>query len=241
MTVARPWIRWLHGRPTDDEPVAICFPHAGGMASALFGLSKQLASRRRTGVVQYPGRQDRRREAPMTDLRVAAERVSDELSSLESAEISFYGHSMGAVIAYECARIVHDTDPTRVGSLVVSGAGAPSSAEAGSAGDLTVDGLRRAGGLDSAVWQDDEAAALYTALLTRDHQAVAAYRFRPGSILACRVLSIVGSRDPLVSPAGAASWEHLTTGPFVLHVVDAGHFYADAAQAQVFELIAAGL
>jgi pyochelin biosynthetic protein PchC len=235
------WIRWLHGPPVGDEPVAICFPHAGGMASAMFGLSKHVASRRRAGVVQYPGRQDRRREAPLTDLGAAARCLSGELSALESSRISFYGHSMGAILAFESARIVHDREPARVGALVVSGAAAPSWPGTESFGHLTVDGLRQAAGWDSAIWQDDEMAELFLSLLTQDLHAVTSYQFRRGAPLNCRVLAIAGSQDPLVSVASAAAWEHVTTGPFALEVVDAGHFYRNAAQLQVYDLIDANL
>lgn len=54
----------------------------------------------------------------MVDLGAAARHVSDELRGLTSGQMSFYGHSMGAIIAFESARIVHGADPARVNELV---------------------------------------------------------------------------------------------------------------------------
>ncbi|MEK8174194.1 thioesterase domain-containing protein [Streptomyces sp. M19] len=54
--------------------------------------------------MQYPGRQDRWREPPIEDLHLMADRIADALdASAVGRRRAFFGHSMGAVLAYEVA------------------------------------------------------------------------------------------------------------------------------------------
>ena len=59
------WLRRFH-KAKPDAPRLICFPHAGGSASYFYAFSDQFAPDIEVFAVQYPGRQDRRAEPPIT-------------------------------------------------------------------------------------------------------------------------------------------------------------------------------
>jgi pyochelin biosynthetic protein PchC len=101
-----PWFRRYHPAP-DAAARLVYFPHAGGSASACHQLSGALAPRIEVLAVQYPGRQDRFGEPCVETVEQFAaqiHRALDRLDGLHDKPTVFFGHSMGAVIAYEVAR-----------------------------------------------------------------------------------------------------------------------------------------
>lgn len=105
------WFRRF-GDPEPDALRLICFPHAGGAASAYRPLSRQLKPHIEVRAVQYPGRQDRRHEPPAAGIRELAAVVAGKLEDDDgAAPFAFFGHSMGALVAYETARLLEQRGP----------------------------------------------------------------------------------------------------------------------------------
>jgi len=94
------WIRRLQPVP-DSQVRLVCFPFAGGAAGYFHWLQALLGSDIEVLGVQYPGRQDRRREPVIEDIRILADQVYEALSLWVAQPLAFFGHSMGAVVAFE--------------------------------------------------------------------------------------------------------------------------------------------
>ncbi|MER6100272.1 alpha/beta fold hydrolase [Streptomyces sp. NPDC001728] len=221
------WIRRFHppaAGEAERTPV-VCFPHAGGSAAFFHGLSRLLGP---AGIevlaVQYPGRQDRRGEAPMEDVREIAAAVVEAISPWAGRRPAYFGHSMGAVVAFEAARL---TEP-RV--LFASGRRAPSTHRAEAFHLLDDDALiaetERLSGVSSELLADPEMRELVLPPLRADYRAIETYRPEPGAVVRVPVEVIVGDRDPRVSEEEARAWQAHTTGEFGCTVVPGGgHFY----------------
>ena len=96
-----------------------CFPHAGGGAAAF----KDWAERLPPSVVVVPMRPPRRRSRlNMADL-VAA--LGDAIEPYLDEPFAFFGHSMGAIVAFELARLLRRRNRPLPRMLVASGARAP--------------------------------------------------------------------------------------------------------------------
>src|SRR6059058_3650797 len=105
------WLRRF-GPVLDSGVRLICFPHAGGSASAYVPLARALAPEVEVLAVQYPGRQDRRHEPPIEDVNRLADLAADVLPTDSARPYALFGHSMGALVAYETAlRLSQDERP----------------------------------------------------------------------------------------------------------------------------------
>ncbi|MEU9443078.1 alpha/beta fold hydrolase [Streptomyces sp. NPDC048304] len=220
----------------------MCLPHAGGSASFYFSLSKALTPAVDVLAVQYPGRQDRRSEPPVDSLPELADRIFEAIRHLDDRPLALFGHSMGAVLAYEVALRMQDTGlPTPV-RLFASGRRAPSRDRAerlhlGSDAQL-LEEVRRLGGPHAGLLADPEILEVIMPAIRGDYQAIENYRWEPGPVLQCPVTVLTGDSDPRVSIDEAAAWEEHTTGLTELQVFPGGHFFLVDESARVSGLLA---
>src|ERR1019366_2464785 len=96
------WIRRYHPSGASTARL-ICFPHAGGSASYFHPVSERFSPATDVIALQYPGRQDRRHELCIRDIDVLADRITEQLLCLSHKPSVFFGHSMGATLAFEVA------------------------------------------------------------------------------------------------------------------------------------------
>lgn len=178
--------------------------------------------------MQYPGRQDRRREPAIDDICLLADQIADALGTWSDRPLTFFGHSMGALVAFEVARRLerNGDGPLR---LFASGRRAPSMYRDEQVHRRDDDGLiaelRALSGTDSRVLDDDEMLRMVLPALRSDYKAVETYRSEPASAVRCPVTVLVGDDDPKTSLDEARSWDAHTTGDFDLRVFPGGHFY----------------
>ncbi|MFF8940365.1 thioesterase II family protein [Streptomyces paradoxus] len=216
--------------PRSDAPSRlVCFPHAGGSAQFFAGWENELTGAE-VHAVQYPGRAQRIAEPLPTDLRRMAADLADAVRPLLDRPVVFFGHSMGAVVAYETALLLQDsgTPPHR---LIASGSRAPHrerpSLPEGEAftEEAVVAAVMQLGGTDAQLLSDPLLRELVLPYLCADLEMFDAYRYRPEPILHCPVTAITGDMDDHVTAAEADAWAKATGGRFDRHVFSGGHFY----------------
>ena len=78
-----------------------CFPHAGGGALAIRNWSRQLPSDIEVLVVQPPGREERIGEPAFDRLAPLVEAAAAALAPYLDLPYAFFGHSFGALVAFE--------------------------------------------------------------------------------------------------------------------------------------------
>lgn len=221
------WIRRFHPAPAAATRL-VCFPHAGGSATYYFPVSRSLSPEVDVLAVQYPGRQDRRAEACVEDLRTLADLVVEQLDGWLDRPVALFGHSMGATLAFEVAVRLERSGTVPVG-LFASGRRAPSRHRTETVHLLDDDALiadvRRLSGTDSQILEDDEVLRMVLPSIRSDYTAAETYRYQRVPALACPVVALTGDRDPQVSLDEAGAWAEHTTGGFDLKVFEGGHFF----------------
>lgn len=234
------WIRRFH--PDLRSKVRlVCFPHAGGSASFYFPVSRALQGDVEVLAVQYPGRADRRAEPCATSITELADGVFEALRPLSGPPLALFGHSMGAVTAFEVAlRLEHQMDAVAV-RLFVSGRRAPSR-QHGEYVHLQddqglLDEVRALNGTDARVLGDEEIMRMSLPSLRNDYRAIESYRGGEGAQVSCPISMLVGDSDPRVTLDDALAWRTHTTAGFDSQVFPGGHFYLGGQQPEVIELI----
>lgn len=235
-----PWIRNFHPAP-DARTRLVCFPHAGGSASYYFPLSTALAREFDVHAVQYPGRQDRYKEPFVGSIDDMADQAFTALESLNSGPMALFGHSMGAVLAFEVARRLE----TRAGSSPVvvfaSGSRAPSRygdewEEKDDAGLLEV--MRDLGGTDPRVLNNADMLATFMPAFGNDYRALQKYHRGTDVGISAPIVVMTATDDPKTSLDDARAWHDHTSAGGAVHTFEGGHFYLEKQPQRVIEVIA---
>jgi surfactin synthase thioesterase subunit len=223
-------MRVFHPAP-DAHGQLVCLPHAGGSAAYFFPLSRALTPDIAVRSVQYPGHQDRRDERCIESIFDLATEVVAALMPVADRPTALFGHSMGAILAFEIARLL-EARGVQPSALFVSGRRAPSLHRDGTvhlrddAG--IIDEVRRLGGTDSAILGDEDLLRMALPAIRSDFKAAETYRFRPGDLLATPIFAHVGDQDPQATIEEVRAWADHTSTHFELTVHDGGHFYLTA-------------
>jgi surfactin synthase thioesterase subunit len=236
------WIRQFHQPESPDSLPLLVFPHAGSGASAYRDFSKILSTKFTVIVFQYPGRQDRAAEAALATLEEIAAGAFGEFSTSEhnrGVPIVTFGHSMGALVAFEFVRLA-EAGGIDVRHLHVSAAVAPSNADKPSHpkdDEAILNHLGALEGTDSDVIADRELMRLALPVIKADYNAFDAYECAEDIKVAAPVHAMGGDQDPYVTLGDLYGWgKHTDTAKVT--VFDGGHFYLKAHIGAVAELLA---
>jgi medium-chain acyl-[acyl-carrier-protein] hydrolase len=218
------------------------FPHAAGSAAFYGRLRRAMPPQIDLCPVELPGRAARLDESPFTSMNALLEQLGPALQPLMTVPFGFFGHSVGALIAFEAARRLHALDGRSALHLFVSSRGAPRcpadacTARARSDDDL-LDILNRFGGTPTAVLQRPELLATVLHVLRADLALADGYAFERGDRIACPVTAFGGADDRTYSNA-LDSWSNVTREKFRTFIFPGGHFYfSPAAEALADEMI----
>lgn len=237
------WIRRYHPAAASRKRL-VCFPHAGGSASYYRPVAMRFAPAVDVIALQYPGRQDRRRESRIEDIGVLADLITEQLLDLSEKPTVFFGHSMGATLAFEVAWRLEQKGVNAPYNVIASGRRAPSTRreEKVHLRDDTgiIAELHQLNGTDSALL-DDEMLRIALPAIRSDYQAIESYACEPGRSLGCGITVLTGDADTKTSLEEAQAWREHTTGPFRLKVFPGGHFFLTEHSAAVNAEIASEL
>ncbi|MFI6346683.1 thioesterase II family protein [Streptomyces sp. NPDC050560] len=233
------WIRRFF--PSEEAAVQlVCLPHAGGSAAFYRPMAQALSPGLDVLCVQYPGRMERHREPLVDDLGTLADQVAEAVLGTVDRPYALFGHSMGAILAFEVALRGQESGraPVRV---FASGRRAPSTHRDERVHQRDDNGLiadvKTLSGTDGRVFGDDELMRMVLPAIRNDYKAIETYEHTPGPRLTCPVTVLTGDTDPKVNAEEAAAWEAHTDGGFEMHTYRGGHFYLVDHAPEVLRLV----
>jgi pyochelin biosynthetic protein PchC len=219
----------------------VCFPHASGNATFYRRWADRMPADAEVLAVQYPGRLDRIAHPFVDDLATMADLVTEALLPVVDRPVALFGHSMGAMIAYEVACRLERRIGARLTHLIVSGRPPPCHHQPTRKhrypDDLLWNELRRLGGTTEDALNHPELRASLMPVLRADYRLVDTYRPAPQPPLSCPLTAMGADADPEAAVPHLRDWHRYTRGGFALRVYPGGHFYlADPGLAVVAEV-----
>lgn len=212
----------------------ICFPFAGAGASIFYPWEKLLHPNINLYGFQAPGREDRIGENIITDLKELTNQACNELSKVLKNPFVLFGHSLGAVIAFEIAKKLADSG-INPKFLIVSGRQPPhlrlrmphiSDLD----DDALIDGLLKLQGTDPEILEHPTLLELFLPIIRGDFMIGERYRSEPSdSKLNCPIIAILTADDHWVNHAEIQEWAIFTTKSFAIETFPGDHFYVKNA------------
>jgi len=210
-------------------PALICAPHAGGGA-ALFRTWPKALPRIAVHVLDLPGRDARFDQPPFTRLDTLVASAADAILPLSRRPFALFGHSMGALILFETARLLRRRGVATPEHLFVSSFRAPhlpcpKPRRADMPDAMFVEEIRR---INKPAFDPAEHAELLELMLPTlraDFRLVESYAFRPEPPLGCPITACGGSDDSEISEQELREWRHHTSETFDLMMLPGGHAY----------------
>lgn len=222
--------RWFPFGTGTGAPVRLlCLPHAGAGAGLYRAWSRSLPEWVAGCPVQPPGREKRRAEPPVTSAVELGRQLAAEIIDLVRPPYAVFGHSTGALAAFEVSREIRRLGGPLPVHLFVAGRRAPAIAPirtrlAGLSTDELASKLREMGGTPEDVLADPGLLELLRPLLVADFEVSEAYEYRPEPRLAIPITAFASTRDHFADPEQVGGWRHETSARFQRLVLDGGHF-----------------
>jgi medium-chain acyl-[acyl-carrier-protein] hydrolase len=187
--------------------------------------------------IELPGRAARICERPLTSIAALMDRLYDVLQPLMRVPFGFFGHSIGAWLAYEAASQLRAIDGGTAVHLFVSGRNSPRRASSDSpqalpplSDDDLLSILQRFGGTPAAVMQRSELMTALLPALRADLALVDGYTVDSRYRIGCKITAF-GGVDDVSHCASLGSWEDFTSVKFRSCMFPGGHFYFSSVAA----------
>jgi medium-chain acyl-[acyl-carrier-protein] hydrolase len=212
-----------------------CFPYAGGGAQIFRTWARRLPAGVEVCPVQPPGRGSRMTEPPFRQLAPLVEALAEALRPHLDRPFAFFGHSMGAMISFELARLLREQAGVLPFHMFVSGRRAPHIPETAEPSydlpyDQFVEVLRRLNGTPEETLRSEELMALMVPLLRADFSVCQTYAYAEGPPLACPITAFGGADDGETAEGRLEAWREQTTGAFSSVVLPGDHFFLHTAE-----------
>lgn len=225
---------WFEHLSRDNTPRLrlFCFPYAGSTTELYRGWQHWFPEEIDVCLVHLPGRGRRFREHAFTRLLPLVTAIADDLAPFAGLPYALYGHSMGAMIAFELTRELfrRGVGPRR---LFVSGSRAPQFPRAepitfNLPHDRFLAELKQLNGTPREVLENPEIMELFMHILRADFELLETYEYTPGEPLACPVTVYGAVNDQRVPVESCWAWQDQTTADSQVRIFHGDHFFIRA-------------
>lgn len=236
------WVAPIHPRP-DARLRLFCLPYAGGDAAVFSAWSAGLPESVEVCPVLLPGRSGRIAEPLLDNMTLLVRALAKGLADWIDRPFALFGHSTGALVAFELARRL-EQEGRFPAQLFVSGCGAPQlpPGRPDRIHDLPaadfLERLRALGGMPDAMLANPELRDLFLPILRADFKLSETYRYESGVPLKCPLTAFTGLQDRFVGRQSAEAWRHQTAGAFALYTLPSDHLFLISDRQLLLQLLA---
>jgi surfactin synthase thioesterase subunit len=228
------------------EVALICLPFAGGGAGFYRAWSQLPEGCPDILPLQLPGREELFIQEPFHNAVEAGQWLAEQVAEVSGDydRIALFGHSLGAVLAYETARNLDESGDGRLTHLFVSGSPGPWTGRAERATELDdeefIAKVEHFAGFRHEALADPDMREILLPPLRADVEMHENYKPVSERRLGVPVTSLRGTEDALVSRDQAAEWDSATDAGFDLVEIPGRHMYlVDDPQPLLAEVVRA--
>lgn len=180
--------------------------------------------------MQLPGRENRTGEPPFERMPALVEALAAALERWRDLPCAVFGHSNGAVVGFELARLARRGGAPGPVHLFASGRRAPDVAARRPGIHHLPDaeflrGLAELGGMPPEILAHRELLELVLPLLRGDMALAETYEYHAEPPLSIPITAFTGVDDAKATVDDVAAWGRHTTGRFGLRAFPGDHFY----------------
>lgn len=224
--------KWfIRHRPRQDpEKRLICFPFAGGTSSSYTSWVEKLPAGLELISVQLPGREARFNEALGKSVGDVVDQMMVEFERWRDRPYSIFGHSLGALLAFEFVRRLESIGGRQPDSLIVSGKRAPQEPLTGVLvhslpEEQFIRHIEEYQVTPEEVLADSQLLNLLLPRLRADFAMSETYCCAPGPRLTSPLFCFGGTDDPETEAPLLERWQEQASDGFLLRRFAGDHFF----------------
>jgi surfactin synthase thioesterase subunit len=240
----RPANPWLLRAPGAGKPFRLyCFCYAGGNANSYLAWQAAMPAQVEICAVQLPGRGARFHETPLTDFKALIATLSDVIAAELAQPFAFFGHSLGALLAFELARYQKRCSRPQPAQLIVSGCEAPQFRSPPERLHLLsdeglIDRLRELNGTPRDILAHRELMEVLLPTIRADMALVGDFAYRAEALLDIPMSVFAGREDDIEPENQVHGWAKETRAGCDVHWFDGDHFFINASSEAVLACLA---
>jgi len=235
-----PWVKCLNPLPAPSLRL-FCLPYAGGGTGIFRPWLHHLPRGVEICPIQLPGREDRWRESPFTRLDSLVQILAQNIQPFLDVPFACFGHSMGALIAFELARQLRSQQSPVPIHLFLSGRRPPhlpNPKELHTLPDQAlIQELRQLEGTPQQVLDNPDFLQLLLPTLRADFAVCETYTFTNSPPLAMPISVFGGLEDPETPISCLQQWHRHTSLPSTLDLLPGNHFFIHTSRSLLLKIM----
>ena len=237
-----PWIPSAWERKSFSKMRLFCFPFAGGSSFAYRSMEPHMSPEVDMCAIELPGRGTRMNETAYHTMAELVPAISHGIRSHLDIPFAFFGHSMGALIAFELALYLESYYQKKASYLFLSAMRAPHLPSHFSAMALLpenelLDRIQKLGELPENLLKSPDILNKFLRIIRADFSVCESHTISISSNTTIPILAFSGSEDIFATENEIREWKRYTKSNFHLEDCKGAHLFCKAAGKEMAEKI----